>query len=144
MTRRSWGTRRPADSQDGGPGDHCPNQLEQDQLFTCTERAFGSEKLRFWEFRQPSIPESGAADGRAVGHPTVVPVDVISQPEPHPTTLEGHAALRQLRSLPPNFSGTFVPPSKGLRQTTHLQQPAALTTRILYQFGDANSLLRKA
>jgi len=51
-----------------------------------------------------------------------------------------------MRSLPPEFSGTFKPPSKGLsalRQTTHLQQPASLTTRILLQFDDANSLPRK-
>jgi len=79
------------------------NQPGQDRLFTCTERASGSEKLRFWEFRQSSIPESGAADGRAVGHRAVVPVDVISQPEPHPTTLEGHAALRLCGRCQPIF-----------------------------------------
>src|SRR5271157_4138724 len=44
VTRRQSGTGRPAVAEDGGSGDHCPNQLVQDQLFTGTGRAFGREK----------------------------------------------------------------------------------------------------
>src|SRR5271157_4771285 len=34
----------PAVAEDGGSGDHCPNQLVQDPLFTGTGRACGKEK----------------------------------------------------------------------------------------------------
>ena len=51
-------------------------------------------KSRFSEIRQPSTPVSGAAAGRVAGHGGMVPVVVISQPEPHQKTLQGHAPLR--------------------------------------------------
>src|SRR5208282_4105559 len=44
VTRQWSGTGRPAVAVDGGPGDHCPNQLAQDPLFSGPERACGSKK----------------------------------------------------------------------------------------------------
>ena len=44
MSHRRSGTGRTAVAEDGGSGDHCPNQLVQDQLFTGTGRACGREK----------------------------------------------------------------------------------------------------
>jgi hypothetical protein len=45
------------------------------------------------------------------------------------------------------FSGTFMPPSKGLsalRRTSYILLPIPLTTSIFHQFDDSNSLLRNA
>src|SRR5271157_1403080 len=44
VTRRRSGTGRPAVAEDSGSGDHCPNRLVRDQLFTGTGRACGKEK----------------------------------------------------------------------------------------------------
>ena len=52
MRRRS-GTGRSAVAEDGGLGNHCPNQLVEDQLFTGTGRAFGRE-------RKKPVPEGPA------------------------------------------------------------------------------------
>ncbi len=56
MTCRRSGTGRPAVAEDGGSGDHCPNQLLQDQLFTGTGRACDREKSRKPQFREPPTP----------------------------------------------------------------------------------------
>src|SRR5271157_2637754 len=61
VTRQRSGTGRSGVAEDGGSGDHCPNQLLKDQLFTGTERAFGREKWRFCAFlaTTPAAAEPG-------------------------------------------------------------------------------------
>src|SRR5208337_337105 len=51
VTRRQSGTGRPAVAEDGGSGDHCPNQLAQDQLSSSLapwprRRKFGGNDVR--------------------------------------------------------------------------------------------------
>jgi len=107
-----------------------------------------SEKWRSAESRQPSMagqdPRStqrrGAGVGGSVGHHAVVPAVVLSQPELHRTTLEGHEASRPIRSLPPTFRNFQAAIQEVLdaMPTKYSQQPALLMTLIFQQCDDVS------
>src|SRR5271157_1830442 len=71
-----------------------------------------------------STQRLGAGVGGSVAHHTVVPAVVLSQPEPHRTTLEGHEALRPIRSLPPDFPGLSILHPRGSRRYANQVVPA--------------------
>src|SRR5271157_950776 len=74
--------------------------------------------------RPLSTQRRGAGVGGSVGHHPVVPAVVLSQPEPHRTTLEVHEASRPLRSLPPDFPGLSSRHPRGSRRFVNQVLPA--------------------
>src|SRR5208337_2989697 len=60
----------------------------------------------------------------AQGHHAVVPAVVLSQLEPHRTTLEVHEASRPIRSLPPDFPGLSSRHPRGSRRFVNQVLPA--------------------
>src|SRR5208283_1406988 len=74
--------------------------------------------------RPLSTQRRGAGVGGSVGHHAVVPAVVLSQPEPHRTTLEVHEASRPIRSLPPDFPGLSSRHPRGSRRFVNQVLPA--------------------
>src|SRR5208337_2666711 len=74
--------------------------------------------------RPLSTQRRGAGVGGSVRHHAVVPAVVLSQPEPHRTTLEVHEASRPIRSLPPDFPGLSSRHPRGSRRFVNQVLPA--------------------
>jgi len=101
-------------------GDHCPNQLVQDPLFTGTGQACGKEKSRKPEFREPSTPlAEGASHFLAPGErgwPLPTPPHEIRclrlhwpPAVGHPAEPDGLRATSAFWSSPPGKIGFVFP-----------------------------------
>ena len=90
--------------------------------------------------RPLSAQRRGAGVGGLVGHHAVVPAIVLSQPEPHRTTLEVHEASRLYGRYHPtfrDFQAAIQEVLDGL-STKYSQQLASLMTLNFQQFDDVS------
>ena len=71
----------------------------------------------FWTRPTKSaIPARGIGGSVGSRRAGIVPAVVLTRTEPHRTTLEGHEALRPVRSLPPDFPGLSSRHPRGSRR----------------------------